>query len=73
MKEVDTVKVYCCDELDTFIKSLDEMYFSIGEGEISGSVELIKSSGVWSVSFNDGWNSYPDLKITFCPYCGIKQ
>lgn len=67
------MKTYCCEELKALIDNLDGIYFPVGEGEVSGGVELVKSSDVWSVSFSDGWNSYPDLEIKFCPYCGIKQ
>lgn len=63
----------CCEELKDFISILKGVCFDVGEGEVSGSIELMEFNQIWSVTFNDGWSSYPELEIRFCPYCGIKQ
>lgn len=56
-----------CD-FESTIKEIDSVSWQIGEGEISGFVEI----SLQKINFNDGWNSYPDIIFNYCPVCGIK-
>jgi len=56
-----------CDFLKR-INELNKNSFKIDIGEISGYVDINK----YKISFNDGWNIYPDIDFIFCPICGVK-
>jgi len=65
----------CCDEMKKYCHKMDGVSFQIGEGEISGFINAIeeyhdRNDCLFSVAFDDGWNSYPELMIRFCPFCG---
>jgi hypothetical protein len=56
-----------CDFLKCIIE-LNKGSFKIGKGEISGYIDISK----YKISFDDGWNTYPDIDFIFCPICGTK-
>lgn len=50
------------------INQLKERSFIIGEGEISGFIDVDFDS----VSFDDGWNPLPSIYFKYCPFCGVE-
>lgn len=50
------------------IEQLQDGSWRDGDGEISGYVNI----GEDKISFNDGWNCFPNIEFVFCPICGIK-
>jgi len=63
------VKVYqCCEEMSGFLRAMPSS-FHVGDGEISGNIWIEQTY----ISFSDGWNSYPVLRLRFCPFCGMKR
>lgn len=69
-------KIFCCKEWEDYVKKMDGESFSIGEGEISGSISFhrMKRDGqeVFEINVSDGWNAYPELVIRHCPCCGTR-
>lgn len=59
----------CCEEFREWWKVMDEIHLPVGEGEISGAVNLEDDH----LSIDDGWTFVPNLKFNFCPFCGKKQ
>jgi len=53
----------------TFQREMQGKSFPTGEGEISGSIWIEETH----ISFDDGWNVYPELRLTFCPFCGKRR
>lgn len=64
----------CCEKLNEYLTKINELGITIGQGEISGSVDIGKTpkDEKYYLTITDGWNAIPYLEFNFCPYCGKK-
>lgn len=60
----------CCNEKRKFIEKINENQLSGGHGEMGYFSVSIDEDGI---SFDNGWEDYPYLPFSFCPFCGAKQ
>jgi hypothetical protein len=64
------VKVYrCCGEMSKFMEEMERASLPVGTGEISGNISIYPTY----ISFDDGWNFYPTLRLRYCPFCGAER
>lgn len=54
-----------------FSNTMAGLYFSQEDDGITSGVYI--QEDMKSIRFTDGYSTYPNLDINYCPYCGAKQ